>query len=603
MASILNLITIGEKKYLVVDADPSAGGGTEGEVGSLAVFEDNSNVGKAYLKVGPLDTDWSEFTTTSNLDFNIEDGNFLNIPIYSEDPNGRTLDDQVEQNSQNIELKIEAQPARTEAIEYIIPNPGNDVASAEFVLTEGDQLISGDKTFEDNLIVNGDLSVNGTLTYLNSTNTEITDKLVTLNKDGAADSAGGAGLEFEEDDTITGYMKVSSDREGFDLNAPAIDFDAKLDLSELSANREFILPDESGTVALGTGEADKLAIWDSENSLKSDIDLHYDSVNKRLGVGESTPTETLHIDGGARITDLEEGVVKSDANGVLSHGDVDLTSEVTGTLPVANGGTNSSTALSNNRVMVSSSGSIVEASALANGELLIGSTGNAPVAAAITGTTDQVTVTNGAGSITLSLPQDIATNSDVEFNSLTLNLTEGSIVFVDADKKLAEDNANFFWDNTNDRLGLGTNTPTRTLDVNGNAVIKGPLRLQDATASNTNFEMFQAQVSTTNATVTTIASVAVPIDSVMMIKAKIVGKRTGGTAGSVGDSAVYERTARFKNISGTVTRHNLQSDYTSEDQGIFDGTIIVSSTNASIQVRGAANNNMDWIVTYEVSIL
>lgn len=108
-------------------------------------------------------------------------------------------------------------------------------------------------------------------------------------------------------------------------------------------------------------------------------------------------------------------------SGVLSVSPVVLTSEVSGILPIANGGTNSSTALNNNRLMVSSSGSIVEAAALTNGQLLIGSTGAAPVAAAITGTANQVTVTNGAGSITLSLPQDIATSSSPTFSTVTLS--------------------------------------------------------------------------------------------------------------------------------------------------------------------------------------
>lgn len=67
-------------------------------------------------------------------------------------------------------------------------------------------------------------------------------------------------------------------------------------------------------------------------------------------------------------------------------------------VPVANGGTNSSTALNNNRIMVSTAGAIKEASALTNGQLLIGSTGAAPVAAAISAGPG-ISVTNGAGSI------------------------------------------------------------------------------------------------------------------------------------------------------------------------------------------------------------
>jgi hypothetical protein len=57
-----------------------------------------------------------------------------------------------------------------------------------------------------------------------------------------------------------------------------------------------------------------------------------------------------------------------------------------------------------------------------NGELLIGnSTGNTLTKTTLTGTANQVIVTNGAGSITLSTPQSIATSSNVQFNSIGVN--------------------------------------------------------------------------------------------------------------------------------------------------------------------------------------
>lgn len=124
-------------------------------------------------------------------------------------------------------------------------------------------------------------------------------------------------------------------------------------------------------------------------------------------------------------------------------------------------------------------------------------------------------------------------------------------------------------------------------------------------ASNANWEVFQAQTTTTDATATTLQSVTVPTDSALLLVAKIVGRRTGGSAGANGDSAVYIRTARFKNVGGTVTMHNLQTDYTSEEllQIAWNGTLDVSGTSARIRVTGAANNNITWTVTYEVITL
>jgi hypothetical protein len=45
-------------------------------------------------------------------------------------------------------------------------------------------------------------------------------------------------------------------------------------------------------------------------------------------------------------------------------------------------------------------------------------------------------------------------------------LTSGSVLFSDG-TTIAEDNANFFWDDTNNRLGIGNNTPLYPLDVTG----------------------------------------------------------------------------------------------------------------------------------------
>jgi hypothetical protein len=73
----------------------------------------------------------------------------------------------------------------------------------------------------------------------------------------------------------------------------------------------------------------------------------------------------------------------------------------TGTVPVARGGTGLSTVAS-------------------NGQLLIGN-GTGYTLGTLTGTANQVNVTNGAGTITLSLPQAIATTSTPTFGGMTLN--------------------------------------------------------------------------------------------------------------------------------------------------------------------------------------
>lgn len=46
-------------------------------------------------------------------------------------------------------------------------------------------------------------------------------------------------------------------------------------------------------------------------------------------------------------------------------------------------------------------------------------------------------------------------------------MTAGSVLFAEASGAISQNNANFFWDNVNNRLGIGNNSPQYTLDVTG----------------------------------------------------------------------------------------------------------------------------------------
>lgn len=79
---------------------------------------------------------------------------------------------------------------------------------------------TGTTTVNNNLVVTGNLTINGTTTTVNTANLFVEDKLITLNDGGIAASGGGVGIEVEENAVITGYVKVTADRNGWELKAP-----------------------------------------------------------------------------------------------------------------------------------------------------------------------------------------------------------------------------------------------------------------------------------------------------------------------------------------------------------------------------------------------
>lgn len=128
------------------------------------------------------------------------------------------------------------------------------------------------------------------------------------------------------------------------------------------------------------------------------------------GSASSVPVTT--VDAKGRVTGVTDTPIAISASQVTS-----------GTLGVANGGTGAST-LADRAVLVGNgTAAITSVGPLTDGQLLIGSTGGDPVAASLTGTANQITVTNATGQITLSTPQDIATTSSPTFAGASIATT------------------------------------------------------------------------------------------------------------------------------------------------------------------------------------
>lgn len=141
--------------------------------------------------------------------------------------------------------------------------------------------------------------------------------------------------------------------------------------------------------------------------------------NGGTGITSYAIGDTLYASGVSTLSKLAAAAV---GNVLLSGtapswGKVGLTTHVSGTLPVANGGTGIGTIA--NGVLIGSGGGIVAAS-LSNGQIVIGSTGFAPVVGSLTAGSG-ITVTNGAGSITIALGVTAVTPGTYTNSTITVD--------------------------------------------------------------------------------------------------------------------------------------------------------------------------------------
>ena len=177
-----------------------------------------------------------------------------------------------------------------------------------------------------------------------------------------------------------------------------------------------------------------------------DIDLDSESLTVSGGEGiDTSATGTTLTIAGEDASTSNKGVAKfNTANFAVSSGDVtiksggvDLTDEVTGTLPVANGGTNA-TSLSDKAVLITQDTGTDTVSAAvmdANGELLIGGT-SGPAVGTITGD-DGITVTNGDGTIEIDLDLKANGGCIIDSNELAIDLSASNITGTLANSDLA----------------------------------------------------------------------------------------------------------------------------------------------------------------------
>lgn len=107
---------------------------------------------------------------------------------------------------------------------------------------------------------------------------------------------------------------------------------------------------------------------------------------------------------------------------------------------------------------------------------------------------------------------------------------------------------------------------------------------------------------TTDATVTTLATLPLTDNRTIQIVADVVARRTGGSAGTAGDGASYRLIGTFRRVSaGSATLiGSVTAVHTAESQGAWDCTLTASGNDVLLRITGATNNNMTWRSTITI---
>ena len=123
---------------------------------------------------------------------------------------------------------------------------GNNTFSGATTIISGSTINLG-TNITDTVNVKGVLNVTGAINHVNTTNLDVTDMTITLNKGGALHSARVSGIELEEGSGLAGYIRTNAAGTGWDFKAPEV---AGTTTFLPSANTiSLTLPSVTGTLA------------------------------------------------------------------------------------------------------------------------------------------------------------------------------------------------------------------------------------------------------------------------------------------------------------------------------------------------------------------
>ena len=262
---------------------------------------------------------------------------------------------------------------------------------------------------------------------------------------------------------------------------------------DLTADVTGVLPTANGGTGTDTQFTQGSVIFAGASGVytQDNSGLFFNTSLTRLGVGTSSPNAELHVVGSSIIT-----------NSIIVGANVTPVAKVDATGPSGGSGQGGSDGLGGVRVrFLSGYGASLDT--WDSGKPRWGITqwsGHTPTVV-LEGVynSNQVRINHAilAASLASSSSNSVVTENSGVLEKRTISstvwdgsFTEGSVPFAGSDGNLTEDNSNLFWDDSNNRLCVGTDSGSHTLTVNGTAYISGNVLFGDTTSIVTNFEVY-----------------------------------------------------------------------------------------------------------------
>jgi hypothetical protein len=359
-------------------------------------------------------------------------------------------------------------------------------ASAEIDTTAGNLVIDsagGTVTIDDNLIVSGDLTVNGTTTTVNTETINLADNLIVLNSNETGAPSQNAGLEIERGSSTNVALRWNEISDKWELTEDGSTYVDIATVSYVDAQTINSL-DEIGDVSTASAASGDFLKWNGSAWVNDPINLGSDTVGNYVNdVTAGTGVTVTHTPGEGSSPTIAIGqAVGTSSSVTFAAVTAPLIGNVTGNADTA-------TALATSRTIeltgdvtgsVSFNGSTnasITATIAANSVALGTDTTGNYVSDVTGGTGVTVTHTPGEGSSpSIAIGQSVATSSSVQFEALELGHASDTTLSRSAAGRLAVEGVNVPTISSTDTLTnktLSGATLTGSLTAGGSAGTSG----------------------------------------------------------------------------------------------------------------------------------